>query len=131
VVLAVAIPALVLAVTAWNTRPYSDAEKAEIQRMLAQDTKRAQREVDRCIAEPDTHGIEPGANVEQTCEDWYLPQASWYGYRDPLDLVNEHENGSGPAVVAIVTMLLVLAGTTFAGHDWHTGSMSNQLLFES
>ena len=27
-------------------------------------------------------------------------------------------------------LLLVLAGTTFVGHDWNTGSMSNQLLFE-
>ena len=24
----------------------------------------------------------------------------------------------------------MLVGTTFAGHDWNTGSMSNQLLFE-
>ena len=27
-------------------------------------------------------------------------------------------------------MLLVLIGTTFVGHDWNSGSMSNQLLFE-
>ena len=27
-------------------------------------------------------------------------------------------------------MVMLLAGTTFAGHDWNTGSMSNQLLFE-
>jgi hypothetical protein len=32
--------------------------------------------------------------------------------------------------VAILTLLLLLAGTTFVGHDWNTGSMSNQLLFE-
>ena len=25
---------------------------------------------------------------------------------------------------------MLLLGTTFAGHDWNTGSMSNQLLFE-
>jgi ABC-type transport system involved in multi-copper enzyme maturation permease subunit len=33
-------------------------------------------------------------------------------------------------VVAILTALLLLAGTTFIGHDWNSGSMSNQLLFE-
>ena len=33
-------------------------------------------------------------------------------------------------MVVVVTLLLVLAGTTFAGHDWNSGSMSNQLLFE-
>ena len=27
-------------------------------------------------------------------------------------------------------MLMLLVGTTFAGHDWNTGSISNQLLFE-
>ena len=26
--------------------------------------------------------------------------------------------------------MMLLVGTTFAGHDWNTGSMSNQLLFE-
>ena len=30
----------------------------------------------------------------------------------------------------VVSLLLVLAGTTFVGHDWNSGSMSNQLLFE-
>lgn len=127
----VVAPVVILAVTAWNTRPYSESEKADIARQLAADTERAQIEVQACVDDPESHGIPEGADVEQTCEDWYLPQASWYGYREPLDLDEEREAGSGPAVVAIVTMLLVLAGTTFAGHDWHTGSMSNQLLFES
>ena len=30
----------------------------------------------------------------------------------------------------LVTLVMLLAGTTFAGHDWNTGSMGNQLLFE-
>jgi hypothetical protein len=33
-------------------------------------------------------------------------------------------------VVAVITTLLMLAATTFVGHDWNSGSMSNQLLFE-
>ncbi len=33
------------------------------------------------------------------------------------------------ALAVIVTSLLVIAGATFAGSDWSTGSMSNQLLF--
>ena len=37
--------------------------------------------------------------------------------------------GSGLAVV-VSHLLLVLVGTTFVGHDWNSGSMSNQLLFE-
>jgi hypothetical protein len=31
----------------------------------------------------------------------------------------------------VLTALLLLVGTTFAGHDWNSGSMSNQLLFEA
>ena len=126
----VVAPLVILAVVAWNTRPYSDAEKAEIARQLAADTERAQVDVQACIDDPEAQGIPESEDVEQTCEDWYLPQPQWYGYRQPLDLVDERQNGSGTAVVAIVTMALVLAGTTFAGHDWNTGSMSNQLLFE-
>ena len=30
----------------------------------------------------------------------------------------------------MLAMLMLLLGTTFAGHDWNTGSMGNQLLFE-
>ena len=30
----------------------------------------------------------------------------------------------------LITLVMLLAGTTFAGHDWNTGSMGNQLLFE-
>lgn len=126
----VVAPVVILAVTAWNTRPYSEAEKAEIAQRLEADAERAQVDVQACIDDPEAQGVPDGADVEQTCEDWYLPQPQWYGYREPLDLDEEREAGSGPAVVAILTMLLVLAGTTFVGHDWHTGSMSNQLLFE-
>ena len=36
----------------------------------------------------------------------------------------------GAAAITILTGLLMLVGTTYAGHDWNTGSMSNQLLFE-
>ena len=30
----------------------------------------------------------------------------------------------------VLAILMMLAGTTFAGHDWASGSVSNQLLFE-
>jgi hypothetical protein len=53
----------------------------------------------------------------------------WYG-NSPLDLVEEREQGGAIAAMVLITMLMLLAGTTFAGHDWNTGSMSNQLLFE-
>ena len=38
--------------------------------------------------------------------------------------------GTGLAVISLLAALTMLVGTTFAGHDWNSGSMSNQLLFE-
>ena len=35
-----------------------------------------------------------------------------------------------PTVIVLLAGLLMLVGTTFAGADWNSGSMSNQLLFE-
>ena len=32
--------------------------------------------------------------------------------------------------MVVLAILMMLAGTTFAGHDWASGSVSNQLLFE-
>lgn len=54
----------------------------------------------------------------------------FYYYRSALDIVGERTGGTGIAVALILAMLFVLVGTTFVGHDWNTGSMSNQLLFE-
>jgi hypothetical protein len=58
-----------------------------------------------------------------------LPRVEWYTNRPALDLDSQRRE-SGLAVVVVLTMLLVLIGTTFVGHDWNSGSMSNQLLFE-
>ncbi len=69
-------------------------------------------------------------DVETACEESYLPQPDWYVYWEQLDLAEERDNGSGLAVVIVLAILMMLAGTTFAGHDWASGSVSNQLLFE-
>jgi len=128
--LALIVPVLVFAITAWNTRSYSEAEQADIQVQVDRATQGAQEQLQHCLDNPEDEGVPPGDDVQQTCEDWYLPQAQWYGGRQPLDLVNERENGSGPVVITLLVVLALLAATTFAGHDWSTGSMSNQLLFE-
>ena len=53
-----------------------------------------------------------------------------YDYYPTLSIVSERTGGTGIAVTIILAMLFVLVGTTFVGHDWNSGSMSNQLLFE-
>lgn len=83
-------------------------------------------EIERCVQRPRQYGVPKDGDVRTACEDQV---ASWYG-ATRLDLVEQRESGSGPALVAILMLLLLLAGTTFVGHDWNTGSMSNQLLFE-
>jgi len=117
--LAVAIPAFIGAAQAWSTRPVSDDEIAQVAREQAS-------EIDRCTERPHRYGMPKGAS-EQRCTDLVM---GWYTGREPLSLVQQRNGGSGMAVVAVLTALLLLAGTTFAGHDWNSGSMSNQLLFE-
>lgn len=119
VLLAVAIPAFIGAAQAWSTRPISPDEIAQVAREQA-------GEIDRCVEHPrrylgDRHG------TEQQCTDLIV---GWYTGREKLSLAQQRDGGSGMAVVAVLTALLLLAGTTFAGHDWNSGSMSNQLLFE-
>jgi ABC-2 type transport system permease protein len=129
-VLAVVVPVLVFAITAWNTRPVTDAERAGVQAQIERDTASSEDDLRACLADPESQGIPADEDPEEVCAEWYTPQLQWYGLREPLDLVNERESGSGAVLIALLTVLLVLAGTTFAGHDWNTGSMSNQLLFE-
>jgi ABC-2 type transport system permease protein len=64
------------------------------------------------------------------CEDTVIPSAEDFLYTQSIDLQNEREFGSGLTVVTLLGALMFVAGTTFVGHDWSTGSMSNQLLFE-
>ncbi len=57
-------------------------------------------------------------------------EARHWVYRDPLDLGEQRESGSGLGLGIVLPLLFLLVGTTFVGHDWATGSMSNQLLVE-
>jgi len=128
---AVLVPAVILATTAYNTRGFSDSEVAEAQAQVERDSEFAEREVERCVDRPRQYGVEADdADPRATCEEFILPRVEYYLYREPLDLDQEREYGSGLAVVTILVALMALLGTTFVGHDWNTGSMSNQLLFQ-
>ncbi|WP_182526554.1 hypothetical protein [Nocardioides dongkuii] len=113
---AVVVPAVLAAVTAFNTRPVSDGEMATARENGA-------REIRRCERNPGRLGVESA----ELCEDTVI---GWYTAREPLSLGNEREFGSGMTVVTVLVLLMMLLGTTFVGHDWSSGSMSNQLLFE-
>ena len=123
---AVIVPVVIWAVTAWNTRPASDADLATARAELEQPYN--QRQLRRCENHPREYGAGGSDDVRAACEAMIM---SWTLYREPLSLSQERRAGSGVAVVVTLTVLMVLAGTTFVGHDWNSGSMSNQLLFEA
>jgi hypothetical protein len=117
---AIVVPALIAAVRVWNTRPISDDD-------IAFAEKQGATEIAQCIRHPQRYGV-GRANAEVGCHDLVV---GWYTGRTPLSLAGERQGGSGVGVVAILTAVLLLAGTTFVGHDWASGSMSNQLLFQA
>ena len=83
-------------------------------------------EIDNCLKRPGQYGVGGADDLQAACEEKI---AGWYG-NSPLSLVDEREQGGAIAAIVLVALMMLLAGTTFVGHDWNTGSMSNQLLFE-
>ncbi len=129
VLAAALLTALLAASTLWDTRPVSAADMSRAQARADEQraSSGAQRELKSCLADP-TDFFGPGA-TDATCQDALAPRAEYFLDRTPLSLAEE-SGDSGIAVVVLVTALLVIAGTTYAGADWASGSMSNQLLFE-
>jgi hypothetical protein len=124
----VLLPTVIFAVTAWNTRPVSSAElrhaQQQVEQMRTSDPSFA-REIERCQKRPERFG----ASSPDQCETQLGPQIEWFVSRSALD-VRDLSRGLGPTVIVLLAGLLMLVGTTFAGADWNSGSMSNQLLFQ-
>jgi ABC-2 type transport system permease protein len=123
----IVVPTIMLAVTAWNTRPVSAAELHVAQQRVEKLSQREdfQRILQACQRHPQRFGV---ASADE-CQAATGPRVSWYLSRAPLD-VADLSRGLGPTVCVLLAGLLMLMGTTFAGADWNSGSMSNQLLFE-
>lgn len=122
-------PLLILGGTAWETRPVSDADLARAEEQAAAEAAQPYiaEELERCERRPERYGG-PEMTADQ-CAEMVVPQPEQFIYRSQLDLA-EMTGGQGVGVVVILSALLLILGTTFAGHDWNTGSMSNQLLFD-
>lgn len=129
---AVLVPAIIFAATAWNTRPVSESEQQRIEQMVEREREQpyVQKEFAKCLSKPERYGVPAGDDTQAQCESMVLPQAEWFSSRQSLDVATERTQGSLLGVAVVLTMLLLLVGTTFVGHDWSSGSMSNQLLFE-
>lgn len=124
----VAVPTVIGVITIFDTRPPSDAQIA-----LEEERAKADYEgmISYCVETPEEFGIDAGAtDVRAQCEA-QNPASDWYGYEYYNTLrLDDQESNSGVAVASFLAILLLLAGTTFTGHDWNSGSVSNQLLFE-
>ena len=121
---------VLLAATAlWDTRPFSAAERAGAvaQAQLAADDPQLKEDLADCRENP-TDFFGPGTTAVQ-CDNFLVPRAEDYLSRAELDL-GRVVDVRGVALVVILTALMIIVGATFAGSDWQTGSMSNQLLFE-
>jgi ABC-2 type transport system permease protein len=125
-VLAFALPALIWVSHAWNTRPLGTED---VRDAIAQVQRQDRETLLECARVPADYGVEvpAGADPLRTCTEDLA--RSWYLNRMPLDLTSATSD-VGQAVSVVVMGLLALAAATFAGADWHTGSISNQLLFE-
>ena len=123
------LTALLAGTTLWNTRPVSATELAEARAQVREQMSQPAFHLDLqpCRAAPqDFFG--PGTDAAD-CDANLVPRAENYLNRASLDLRQE-ARGTGIAVVVLVSALMIMVGTTYAGGDWATGSMSNQLLFE-
>jgi len=123
------VPVLIWAGMAWNTRPLSDADLANAQQQVERDKAMYEADREKCLESPEEFGPPDGMDAEEFCEDIFPdPQVDWYLMRPQLNMDDARDTGTGVATVLLGLVLLM--GATFAGADWSSGSMSNQLLFE-
>ena len=115
--------------TAWDTRPLTEADRSDAaaQADLEGQRPEMQQEVRACRADP-TGYLGPDATPDE-CADALVPTAESYYPRDPLSLGTTIKN-EGIGLALIVVGLMDVAGCTFAGADWSSGSLTNQLIFE-
>lgn len=128
-VAAALLTALVAGTTIWNTRPVSERDLAAAQAQVDEQVRQPgfEQELANCREDPEQY-LGPDADGAD-CAASLTPRAEDYLARSSLSLDEQREDG-GLAVTILVTALMIIVGATFAGADWTTGSMSNQLLFE-
>ncbi len=125
-----ALPIIIWAGLAWNTKTASADDIAQAEKQLAQQEKWYEREIQRCVNNPERNGIDP-ENAQRECEMMYgeEPQLEWFLANPQLEPEKVPDEG-GAGVAVTLAGLVMIIGATFAGADWASGSMSNQLLFD-
>jgi ABC-2 type transport system permease protein len=118
--------ALLVGSAAYETRPVSAQERATAQQLLERQKASSQKDYENCLADPESY-----FGGDATAEDCAgtLPTIDWFLTRAQLDLRGELAS-RGTTLMVLLACVAILVGATFAGADWGSGSMSNQLLFE-
>ena len=126
---AVLAAVVLVGATAWDTRPLTRADRtdAAAQAELEGERPELQQEVRACRADP-TGYLGPDATAGD-CAEALVPSAESYHPRKPLDLSNVLKD-LGVGLALVLGCLMVIAGCTFAGADWSSGALTNQLIFE-
>lgn len=132
------VPTIIGVILVIDTLPPSAAEIAQAEQQMEAERNNPGFEegVTQCVANPQEWGgyspdIAPGSDeAEKACRSDMEPRLENYLYSSQLDPAQERDSGSGIAITLILAMAMMLLGTTFTGHDWASGSVSNQLLFE-
>lgn len=126
---AIVLSGVFAAQTLWDTRPISaeDRATATAQAEIDANQESTQSELKRCMDSPEEYLGDNG--TAQQCAAQILPRASSYLDRSPLR-IQPAIRDQGVHVALLVIVLLVLAGASFAGSDWASGSIGTQLLFE-
>ena len=123
--LAVGLGALLVASAAWSTRPADSTELAAAERLLEVNREAGEEEHQACLAAPEEQ-LGPDATAAD-CES-ARPQLEWFLPRNALSLEQELD-GRGTVLLALLAVVGIFVGSTFAGADWSSGSMGTQLLF--
>jgi ABC-2 type transport system permease protein len=109
-----------------QTRTPSATELEGARQAAAQAQGDADQEYLNCQKDPTAY-MGPGTTADQ-CQRW-AP-----GYEDFLPhsqlSLAEERGDTGKGAIILLAGLAIIVGATYAGADWATGSMSNQLLFK-
>lgn len=128
---ALVAPLLIAAGVAWSARPVTEVEAQDARDQVAAELASPdfQDMIDECVANPAEWGVPTETAVaKRVCFQQNRPRVDWYLTRPPLRWNDQKINSL--LVLSLTTALMMLAASTFIGHDWNSGSMSNQLLFE-
>lgn len=128
--LAALLAGVVALKSAWDTRPPSSLEIATAKATAEREANRSDIKADMatCLRSP-TDYLGYGA-TQQNCRDVLAAADQSYLPRAELDLTGTLK-GNGLGLAVLVIGLVIIAASTFAGSDWASGSIGNQLLFES